>query len=299
MGEEAEKLDTEVQDLETPETEVVDEVVEGGEEDGELEVILEGDTHTQDEQKSSPKGFQKRIGRFNRRLTEKDQEIAELQQRIAGMAQPVQTALTAMPLPPTEESTGFDGEVFKVAQAQYVQDMTLWNQNQINLSISQSNNGLKLQQQARTAEKSISKHYENAGKLGANDFDQTEDAAVEILGDALAKEIIARTGDKSAAIMYYLGKNEAKAFELKDALENDPTEATMLVGELRANVKVQRKRKSQAPDPETKVEGQPPKGQSTLQRALEAAREEAGQTGDMRAVMKVKRDAKAQGITLE
>lgn len=296
MGHEAEDQEIETEELEVTleEGQETEQTQEEGEEAGEVEIVLEGETHTQEQK---PKGFQRRVRRFNRRLQEKDDRIAELEGQLANR---VPQSVSEMPLPPTEESVGYDTEKYQQAMAQYRQDFQNWQANQLNAAIQTRETGLQQQQAKRSVDKALSSYYDDASKLGVDGFDEAEDSVIDVLGGDVLKEIIPRFKDKAPAAVFFLSKNEDKLFELKEALDSDPVEATMLIGALRDRLKVQRKTKSQAPEPDTELKGgKVPTKPSALQRELDRAREQAGQTGDISEVLKIKKEAKAQGIDLE
>ncbi len=272
-----------------------------GDEEGPLEVILEGETPTQEQK---PTGFQssKRRNRYARRLDEKDEVITGLQNQINQLQQQSTPAPVAdVPIQPSKDDYYGDDAGYNVALNQYRTDVTTWQANQTTNLVQQQQNGLQNQQRAMQSQKAINSHYDQAAKLGADDFADVESNAVDILGESVVREMIPILGDKSAAIMYYLGKNEDKAFEIKEALERNPTEATMLIGELRGRIKTRLKTKSQAPAPETQVAGKSPAGTSALQRRYDAALSEAleGKGGALNERRKIKQEAEAKGITLE
>lgn len=272
-----------------------------GDEEGPLEVILEGETPTQEQK---PTGFQssKRRNRYARRLDEKDEVITGLQNQINQLQQQSTPAPVAdVPIQPSKDDFYNDDAGYNLALNQYRSDVTNWQASQTTALVQQQQNGVQVRQQQAKAQKAINSHYDQAAKLGADDFVDVEGAAIDILGESVVRELIPLLGEKSAATLYYLGKNEDKALEIKDALDRNPTEATMLIGALRDRIKTQRKTTSQAPAPETQVEGKAPGGNSALQRRYDAALEDAkqGKGGALTDRRKIKAEATAQGITLE
>jgi hypothetical protein len=99
----------------------------------------------------------------------------------------------------------------------------------------------------------IDKHYERSAELKVPDYSETESAAADVLGDDIAKQIVANTDD-SHLLMYFLGKNPAKAEGLKALIESNPMKGVMEIGRLAGSLKVKSKTQP-APDPETTVDG--------------------------------------------
>jgi len=99
----------------------------------------------------------------------------------------------------------------------------------------------------------IDKHYERSAELKVPDYSETESVAADVLGDDIAKQIVANTDD-SHLLMYFLGKNPAKAEGLKALIENNPMKGVMEIGRLAGSLKVKPKMQI-APDPETVVNG--------------------------------------------
>lgn len=97
------------------------------------------------------------------------------------------------------------------------------------------------------------RHYERAESLKVKDYDETEDAAIEIFGKDIAKQIMANS-DNSHIALYHFGKNRAKAEEFKAKIMSNPVKGMLEIGGYMANLKV-RPKSSQAPDPEMRIEG--------------------------------------------
>jgi hypothetical protein len=102
-------------------------------------------------------------------------------------------------------------------------------------------------------EKQIDQHYDRSASLKVPDYSEVEAVAADILGDDISRQIIANT-DESHLLMYHLGKNPAKAENLKSLLLNQPMKGVLEIGRLAGSLKVKPKN-SIAPDPETKING--------------------------------------------
>jgi len=61
-------------------------------------------------------------------------------------------------------------------------------------------------------------HYERSVKLGARDYNATEDKAIEYLGMDAVQDIIA-SFPKSELMIYFLGKNKAKADHYRELID--------------------------------------------------------------------------------
>jgi len=98
-------------------------------------------------------------------------------------------------------------------------------------------------------------HYEAAEKLGVKDYDEAEDAAINVLGQDTVKRLI-DASDASPRILYYLGKNKEVAAEIAELVKTDPVAGVLKLGALGASLKVQPRRQSQvAPDPDDELSG--------------------------------------------
>lgn len=141
----------------------------------------------------------------------------------------------------------------------------------------------------------VEDHANRASKLKVADYDETEDKAIEVLGPVLSSEIV-RKLPRSETVMYYLGKNLAKAQEIADLLTTDPVSATLALGRLEAELKVQPKTQRQL-EPDTPLEGGSPGGAvdriEKLREAVAKETDPAKQNAKMAELRQAKREAKA------
>lgn len=96
------------------------------------------------------------------------------------------------------------------------------------------------------------KHYEQAMKLDAPDYEDAEVAVIDQLGIGVVEEIIEREPN-SAAMIYFLQKNPDRAKALKKALGHSAYEGVIAISDLRRHIKPATK-SSTAPTPTDKVE---------------------------------------------
>lgn len=314
MGIEAEnqneEIENEIVNPDVPEGEQVNASGEPGEGDGqdealEFEIVRTGEDGSQPD--NNHRGIRKRINKLNARNEElakeldgSSQEIEHLKQKnrlleMAAQGKPVKD----VNLPP--DPYDYDG----VSDPEYQKALSAYTQKQVAAEVQrQAEAGNSLQQKAardRELEKRQTRHYEEAEALGAKDYEETEDKAIEMLGKSTVNHIISAT-DKSHLVLYYLGKNPAKAEALAELVERNPVRAMMEVGRLEAELNVQKKAKSTnpTPDPDEPLEGGTPSAGHVhaLQKQLDAARAKVGKGGDMNEVLAIKRKAKAAGVSL-
>ena len=265
-------------------------------------IVLAGE-ESQTSTSEAPKGFRRRINKLNSRLDDRDQEIDKLQRENELLKQTGQlsrvpaSVVNQMPIPPTQEECGYDEQVFAQKMNEYHRNQAAYNQRMIEAAIDQRENGLKREQYQRKLNDSVDSHFDRADKLNVSDYATVQDQVVDVLGEDLVKEIISRCPKNSEMVLYHIGKNPDKLYNLKRLAKEDPTELTMMIGELRTGLKLE-KRKSDAPAPETKIEGGAPKSASQYTRKLEEARELAAQTGDMSQLLAIRREAEAAGVNL-
>jgi hypothetical protein len=266
-------------------------------EDDEVDVVLEGDEEPAPQNKM-PRRVKKLLDRNNQLETDmetKGQEDARrIQQLEAQVAQhAVQTPVSSvvMPLPPTEESVNYDAEAFTQAQAKYQSDMQSWMLNH-QTNAAQKDAETTAQNQKEVQEKtSLEAHYKRADALKVSNYDDNEAEAVKTLGRDMIKSI-AMVLPNSARVINYLGKNKDKALELEMLNKTNPQAGVAKLWELNFNLKEVPRKRSKAPEPESKVEGGG--GMSNIEKKMEAAADK----GDITLFRKLKKEALAKGIKL-
>lgn len=249
-------------------------------------------------------------------LKEAKSENEELLARIAklegGNAPTLQPQELEVKLPPrpTREQFDFDDDAYDTA-------IDEWNDKKLDLKLNThyQTNTEKQQQQTQAHEqkialdKSLDDHYDRAAELVATgkvteDSYKNADKMVRLSmnnlnpgkGDAITDAVISTlnsAGVGSEKVMYQLGVNPAKLQELQNKLVSDPTglAAAVYLGQLQSQVQTPSKRRSQAPAPGEKVEGEG--GSSGPSGKMQKEYDKSDDPGFR---VKLKRKAKSQGI---
>ena len=221
----------------------------------EVEIVLEGDVGSQPDQKHL--GIRKRINKLNGKLNDAKDETANVSADLENERQ--KTKLLQMALDQKQEAKpslppnplDFDDGA---ADAKYVEALEGYNREFIRAEMAK--HVVAPEPIANPAvEKAQLRHYEAASKLKVPDYDEVEDKAISILGNDTAKQLIAES-EHSAKLMYFLGKNPAKAQHIADLVETSPVKAILELGALGASLKAQTKAKrNPAPNPDDELEG--------------------------------------------
>jgi len=133
------------------------------------------------------------------------------------------------------------------------------------------------------------KHYERASKIGAKDYEATEDKALDILGTEVANHVIDNFDD-SEILLYYMGKNPTEAESIANLLKSNPIRGVAELGRLSSELKIKPKSKV-APNPDEEINGESLANDSAIERRLNKLREEA-RGGDMKKLIEFKRKHK-------
>lgn len=245
-------------------------------------------------------------------LKEKANENEELKARIAALesgSQQVNQEVKAL-VKPTREQFDYDDDAYDVAIERYYDDKFDRKLNNHSVNAAQQTEQKAQQQQAvDTQQKAIGDHYERAqkliddGKITTESY-QNADKNVRLAlnsvsngnGDKVTNILISTLnslGKDSEKVMYQLGVNPAKLQELQRLLSNDPTgfTATAYVGGLQKEISTPSKRRSQAPSPANKVDGEG--GQSGKVGTLQ---KQYNKLDDIQARISFKRKAKKEGV---
>lgn len=301
-------------DLLKEEATQTDETVQGAEsetdqaqqtdDEQEVEIVLDGDDGSQPKHKTNL-GVHRRIKNLNAKVdaakearTQAEEELAleRERSRMWRLAAEGKSQQPELPEPP--DPFDFDGAkdpAYRQAYADYTQkivDNTLAKQKASQPKPEPQVDTALLQKQEA--------HYERAAKLGVKDYEQAEDVALDVLGKDIVNHIIA-SSRKSSELLYYLGKNSGKAEEIKELLSSPKTtvKGVLEIGRLEARLKPQPKAKTNPlPDPDEELEGKTGGSTNPLQKKLDAARSKMGDGSRMDEILKIKKEAKAQGVTL-
>jgi hypothetical protein len=244
--------------------------------------------------------------KFKGQISEKDNEIERLKAELEASRSGAQPAAQPGQLPamPTLESCDHDEEKLQEA-------MTKWVGGVVQANI-QSGNATASQAAAKQAQdKAVTDHYVRAEKLATESgiepeaykaTDSLVREAVEAIrpgsGDLIVDQLIARVGEGSEKVVYYLGRNPAELAKVQNALASDPTglSAAVLMGQLNVKIGSPTKRKPTAPDPAAQIVGdESPKGNANG-KAFKRKYDEAVKKNDAQGRFDARRDARKAGV---
>lgn len=154
--------------------------------------------------------------------------------------------------------------------------------------------------QSRELEKKQLKHYERATAIGAKDYSETEDKAIESLGNEVVNHIIDNFED-SQYLLYYLGKNPHEADRIGGLIQSKPILGIAELGRLSSELQVKTKT-STTPNPDEEIEGGESSVTSSLQRQLDKLRDQAGKNptqNNMKKIIAFKKRLREKDINLE
>lgn len=268
-GEDQAELETENQD------EVEGE--EGQQEEApEIEIVLAGDEGSQPEAQSNL-GIRKRVSKLNAKVNaaegvadEANTALETMRQRneLLQLALDQKNAAPATPSGPPDPFDFDDG----AKDAKYVDALHEYNRGFFKSEMARHTEAQPKPVDTRAIEARQTAHYEAADKLGMKDYAETEDKTIAILGRDTAVQMIGAL-DNSPEVMYYLGKNPAKAETIAELLNSNPVKGVLELGRLSAGLTAQPKAKrNAAPDPDAELEG------SSVARNSKSTRGPAGAT---------------------
>lgn len=170
------------------------------------------------------------------------------------------------------EKYGWDSNRAQAAFQQATNDWLLKAQDARSNAVAEQ--GRKVQeftQQSTQYVEAARKHYDAAEKLNIPDYQEKEDAFMQIVPAPVATDIMRLFPEKSAALMYHLGANPEKTRQL---LAMDGQSALIELTRLseRLTLKPRGKQVSEAPAPDEPVQGQAVAANvASLQKKMEAA----------------------------
>lgn len=281
---------------------------EGQEETEEVEIVREGSQPS----KPGQSGFRKRINKLNAKIqTANDEtnvantENARLREenRILQQANQAQQNQQVLKKPnPDEFDLGTQDPDYQRQDSAYTQALV---QKEVSRQVSESTKQTTVStgqnQQRQELVKKQEGHYERASILKVKDYSDTEDKAIDILGNDVVNQIISNFDD-SPHLLYYLGKNPQEAEKIASLIESNPILGVAEIGRLRSEIKVKPKTKSNAPNPDEEIEGKSGAPTDPFQRKLDKLREKAtsGNKKDVDALFDFKkkmREKKGEGAT--
>lgn len=238
---------------------------EGGEqpkESSEFEIVRQGKDGSQPDKDVWEQRIRKRVNRANKKVhtaedatsqAQNDLRLKEEENKLLRLALEQKTE-TVKPPDPADFEAG-------VSDPRYSEALSQFNKPAIDAAVKASVDALTAQQPAPLdpgIERSQEEHYKRAAKLGAKDFEKTEDKAIDILGNDNVNHII-QIFDQSEMLLYYLGKNPGEAERIKTLIDTNPGKAVARLGRLEGELNVKpRANDESAPNPDDDLRGGAP-----------------------------------------
>lgn len=175
-----------------------------------------------------------------------------------------------------------------LAIAQFNCDLDEWNEKSLDArSAAVAEQGRRAQEYTQQSAQYVDaarKHYDAAEKLNIPDYQEKEDAFMQVVPAPVATDIMRLFPEKSAALMYHLGANPEKARQL---LAMDGQQALIELTRLseRLTLKPRSKPVSEAPNPDEPIQGQAVAANIS---ALEKQMNAAAAKGDVEKYRKLK-----------
>lgn len=175
-----------------------------------------------------------------------------------------------------------------LALAQFNSDLDEWNEKSLDArSAAVAEQGRRAQEYTQQSAQYVDaarKHYDAAEKLNIPDYQEKEDAFMQVVPAPVATDIMRLFPEKSAALMYHLGANPEKARQL---LAMDGQQALIELTRLseRLTLKPRSKPVSEAPNPDEPIQGQAVAANIS---ALEKQMNAAAERGDTETYRKLK-----------
>ncbi|MFS9419114.1 scaffolding protein [Citrobacter sp. C411] len=233
---------------------------ETGQEEG-FEIVLKDD-------ENKPKQDPETNAKFaQRRIERKRQRELEQQAEAVKRGELPESIRVTTDLPPqpnyndffTDEALekyGWDNARAQAAFQQATNDWLLKAQDVRSNAVAEQ--GRKVQEYTQQSAQYVDaarKHYDAAEKLNIPDYQEKEDAFMQVVPAPVATDIMRLFPEKSAALMYHLGANPEKARQL---LSMDGQQALIELTRLseRLTLKPRSKPVSEAPNPDEPIQGQ-------------------------------------------
>lgn len=243
-----------------------------GESQGEeevVEIIREGETQPQ--QDGVPAGFLKRINKLNGKNAEVSEERDFLAEENKILKLSLEQAKSAQQAPASTPAEAPDPDQFDagVHDADYLTALRTYNQavlqEGIKAGVAEATKvtSTSRSQQALASDLNTKQmaHIKRCQALGVKDYEETEDKAIEALGQVQVNELIRRLPKGTELILYYFGKHPAEAQKYSAMLKEPDTavQALVEIGGILKEIKVKKTPKSALPGPD----GTPPAGTGT------------------------------------
>lgn len=233
---------------------------ETGQEEG-FEIVLKDDENKpKQDPETNAKFAQRRIERKRQRELEQQAEAVkrgELPESIRVTPElPPQPNYNDFFTDEALEKYGWDNARAQAAFQQATNDWLLKAQDVRSNAVAEQ--GRKVQEYTQQSAQYVDaarKHYDAAEKLNIPDYQEKEDAFMQVVPAPVATDIMRLFPEKSAALMYHLGANPEKARQL---LAMDGQQALIELTRLseRLTLKPRSKPVSEAPNPDEPIQGQ-------------------------------------------
>ncbi|END4902602.1 scaffolding protein [Salmonella enterica subsp. enterica serovar Newport] len=262
---------------------------ETGQEEG-FEIVLKDDENKpKQDPETNAKFAQRRIERKRQRELEQQAEAVKLGELPENLR-----VIPEIPKRPNPNDYLSDEGLAKynydstLALAQFNSDLDEWNEKSLDArSAAVAEQGRRAQEYTQQSAQYVDaarKHYDAAEKLNIPDYQEKEDAFMQVVPAPVATDIMRLFPEKSAALMYHLGANPEKARQL---LAMDGQKALIELTRLseRLTLKPRSKPVSEAPNPDEPIQGQAVAANIS---ALEKQMNAAAERGDTETYRKLK-----------
>ena len=254
------------------------ETVASNDDEAEDDVIVTAGEETPPEaaEEPTPK-WVKEVRQQNRVLQKQNRELQRQLTATATEKKPV----VELGKKPSLSDLDYDEEKYEVAMTSYFE-----RKRKVDDSIADSRKAEESQKKAWEA--TLEAYSVAKTKLKVSDFEDAEHN-IQQLFNVTQQGVVLQGAENPALVLYYLGRNPAKAKEF--AAVKDPVKFSFAVAKLEAQLKVTSRKTP--PSPETAIKGSAPKS-GTVDSHLDRLREEAQRTGNADRLMAYKRQQAAK-----
>ena len=285
-----------------------EEKVEEGDTEEESEAWMQSDDQGSEDEETVPLSvLTKTRSKLKGKVNEQASEIDDLKAQVAKLQANNQSITASSPKSmPKLEDFDYDEAKFQKANADWIQSQIT---EQIQSASKQQEIAAKQQQAMRDTQEAVDAHYTRAAQLAEKSNIEPElyqsadlkvrqviDSVVNGQGDAITDVLIARLGEGSEKVMYYLGRNPKAQETLKSKLLTDPNgiSAAIYLGSLHSQITIPQQRKSRATPPAKQIKG----GNTTPspEGKLKKSYQDAHRRGNSQAAFDARREARAAGI---
>lgn len=257
------------------------------------QVVLDGDkSSSSDEgnQKTVPVGFYRRIGKLNDKVDEANTRASESDARNDLLKE--ENKLLRMQVDALKGGGQSDDDEEDEGRGMTQADVDRRAREivQEELNSASSAGQQAAAQDANT--KKLEAHYDRAAELKVDDYEDTEDKAIDILGKDLSRFVMS-SSNKSQLLLYYIGKNPGVGYELARKIQADPGSGALEIGELAAKLSLRKadtQNDDDLPEPDSDLGGDSQSGSSVNEQRLQKMRSDvAAGKRPMKDLMDLKR----------